>query len=170
MDVTDSDHKPVRCIFTLDIARVDESIRRQELGEILESNGKIKCMLEELCKIPETIVSTNNIILQNQDTSILRITNKCGKKDALFEIICEGQSIIKEDGHASDHCPRGSFGFPRWLEVISYALEQYMCFPIQEICLYMHGSLAIEAIRNEISGTVSCLSHVICRCHGICCH
>lgn len=117
MDVTDSDHKPVRCIFTLDIARVDESIRRQELGEILESNGKIKCMLEELCKIPETIVSTNNIILQNQDTSILRITNKCGKKDALFEIICEGQSIIKEDGHASDHCPRGSFGFPRWLEV-----------------------------------------------------
>ncbi|CAB4316147.1 unnamed protein product [Prunus armeniaca] len=117
MDVTDSDHKPVRCIFTVDIARVDESIRRQELGEILKSNEKIKFMAEEICKIPETIVSTNNIILQNQDTSILRITNKCGKKDAFFEIICEGQSIIKEGGHASDHCPRGSFGFPRWLEV-----------------------------------------------------
>ncbi|XP_004302174.1 PREDICTED: type II inositol 1,4,5-trisphosphate 5-phosphatase FRA3-like [Fragaria vesca subsp. vesca] len=117
MDVTDSDHKPVRCIFTLDIARVDESIRRQELGDILESNGKLKCMLEELSKIPETIVSTNKIILQNQDTSILRITNKSGQKDAFFEIICEGQSVIKEDGHASDHCPRGSFGFPRWLQV-----------------------------------------------------
>ncbi|PRQ41481.1 putative phosphoinositide 5-phosphatase transcription factor WD40-like family [Rosa chinensis] len=117
MDVTDSDHKPVRCIFTLDIARVDESIRRQELGDILESNGKLKCMLEELCRIPETIVSTNKIILQIQDTSILRITNKSSQKDALFEIICEGQSIIKEDGHASDHCPRGSFGFPRWLQV-----------------------------------------------------
>lgn len=117
MDVTDSDHKPVRCLFNVDIARVDESIRRQELGEILGSNEKMKYMLEELCKIPETIVSTNNIILQNQDTSILRITNRCGENEALFEIICEGQSSIKEDGHASDHCPRGSFGFPRWLEV-----------------------------------------------------
>ncbi|RXH82610.1 hypothetical protein DVH24_036951 [Malus domestica] len=114
MDVTDSDHKPVRCIFTVDIARVDESLRRQEFGEILKSNEKIKCIIEEQCKIPETIVSTNNIILQNQDTSILRITNKCGDKDAFFDIICEGQSIIKEDGPTSDYC---SFGFPRWLEV-----------------------------------------------------
>ncbi|KAM0995341.1 hypothetical protein ACFX19_010869 [Malus domestica] len=114
MDVTDSDHKPVRCIFTVDIARVDESLRRQEFGEILKSNEKIKCIIEEQCKIPETIVSTNNIILQNQDTSILRITNKCGNKDAFFDIICEGQSIIKEDGPTSDYC---SFGFPRWLEV-----------------------------------------------------
>ncbi|KAF5482308.1 hypothetical protein F2P56_002890 [Juglans regia] len=117
MDVTDSDHKPVRCIFNVDIARVDESIRRQELGEILESNEKIKRMLKELCKIPETIVSTNNIILQNQDTSILRITNKCGKNEAFFEVICEGESSVKEDGQAFDHRPRGSFGFPRWLEV-----------------------------------------------------
>ncbi|KAE7997704.1 hypothetical protein FH972_002311 [Carpinus fangiana] len=117
MDVTDSDHKPVRCIFNVDIARVDESIRRQVLGEILGSNEKIKYLLEELCKIPETIVSTNNIILQNQDTSILRITNRCGKNEALFEINCEGQSSIKEGGEAADHCTRGAFGFPRWLEV-----------------------------------------------------
>ncbi|PON45556.1 hypothetical protein TorRG33x02_328450, partial [Trema orientale] len=117
MDVTDSDHKPVRCIFTVDIARVDESVRRQGLGEILGSNNKVKCMLENLGKIPETIISTNNIILQNQDTSILRITNKCGEKDALFEIVCEGQSTVNNDGLTSDHCPRGSFGFPRWLEV-----------------------------------------------------
>ncbi|KAA8538834.1 hypothetical protein F0562_025526 [Nyssa sinensis] len=117
MDVTDSDHKPVRCIFSVEIARVDESVRRQEFGEIMVSNEKILCILEELCKVPETVVSTNNIILQNLDTSILRITNKCGKVKALFEIICEGQSTIKEDGQASDHHPRGSFGFPRWLEV-----------------------------------------------------
>ncbi|XP_058217182.1 type II inositol polyphosphate 5-phosphatase 15 [Rhododendron vialii] len=116
MDVTDSDHKPVRCIFGLEIARVDESIRRQEFEEITGSNENIKRMLEELCKVPETIVSTNNIILQNQDTSILRITNKSGKENALFEIICEGQSMI-EDGLASNHRPRGSFGFPRWLQV-----------------------------------------------------
>ncbi|KAL6956152.1 phosphoinositide 5-phosphatase [Sarracenia purpurea var. burkii] len=118
MDVNDSDHKPVRCMFSIQIARVDESIRRQEFGEIIESNENIRCMIEELCKVPETIVSTNNIILQNQDTSILRIANKCGKDQALFQIFCEGQSTIKEDGQASNHCPRGSFGFPRWLEVI----------------------------------------------------
>ncbi|KAJ9169219.1 hypothetical protein P3X46_017431 [Hevea brasiliensis] len=121
MDVTDSDHKPVRCIFSVDIARVDESVRRQEFGDIMKSNVEIRHLLEEQCKIPETIVSTNNIILQNQDTTILRITNKCGKSVALFEIICEGQSTINEDGRASDHHPRGSFGFPRWLEVIPAA-------------------------------------------------
>ena len=119
MDVTDSDHKPVRCIFSVEIARVDESLRRQEFGEIIESNGKIKQLREELCRIPEAIMSTNNIILQNQDVSILRITNKSGRTKALFEIICEGQSTIKDDGQASDHRPRGSFGFPQWLEVIS---------------------------------------------------
>ncbi|KAJ4830244.1 hypothetical protein Tsubulata_021205 [Turnera subulata] len=117
MDVTDSDHKPVRCMFDVDIARVDESVRRQEFGEIIGSNEEIKYIFEELCQIPETIVSTNNIILQNQDTTILRITNKCGKNNAVFEIICEGQSTINEDGHALDHKPRSSFGFPRWLEV-----------------------------------------------------
>lgn len=119
MDVTDSDHKPVRCVFSIDIARVDESVRRQEFGDIIKSNEEIRYILEELCKIPETIVSTNNIILQNRDTTILRITNKCGINNALFEIICEGQSTIDEDGQASDHHPRGSFGFPRWLEVCS---------------------------------------------------
>ena len=67
--------------------------------------------------IPETIISTNNIILQNQDTSILRITNKSETEDALFRIVCQGQSTVKGDGLASDHCPRASFGLPRWLEV-----------------------------------------------------
>lgn len=117
MDVTDSDHKPVRCIFSVEVARVDESVRRQEFGEIIRSNEKIKRLLEELAKVPETIVSTNNIILQNQDISILRITNKCKKDRALYEISCEGLSTINEDGQASDHHPRGCFGFPRWLEV-----------------------------------------------------
>ncbi|XP_042486543.1 type II inositol polyphosphate 5-phosphatase 15-like [Macadamia integrifolia] len=117
MDVTDSDHKPVRCMFNVDIARVDESIKRQEFGEIMVSNETIRSMLEELYDVPETIVSTNNIILQNQDTSILRITNKCLNDKAMFEIICEGQSTVKEDGQASEHHPRGSLGFPHWLEV-----------------------------------------------------
>lgn len=119
MDVTDSDHKPVRCIFNVEVARVDESVRRQEFGEIVKSNKKIKHLLEELSEVPEAIVSTNNIILQNQDTSVLRLSNKSGKDVALFEIVCEGQSTINEDGQAFDHCARGSFGFPRWLQVIS---------------------------------------------------
>lgn len=124
MDVTDSDHKPVRCIFSVDIARVDESVRRQEFGDIMTSNEKVKIILEDLCRIPETIVSTNNIIIQNQDTSILRVTNKCGKKDAFYQINCEGQSTVKDDGQASDRHPRGSFGFPRWLEVSYFALDR----------------------------------------------
>lgn len=123
MDVTDSDHKPVRCIFNVEIARADESVRRQEFGEIIRSNDKIRILLEDLCKVPEAIISTNNIILQNQDSSILRITNKCGKNKAHFEVICEGQSIVKDDGQAYDPHPRGSFGFPRWLEVISSSLD-----------------------------------------------
>ncbi|CAN4126686.1 unnamed protein product [Withania somnifera] len=117
MDVTDSDHKPVRCIFNVEIARVDESVRRQEYGEIIRSNEKVVLMLRELNRIPEAIVSTNNIILQNSDASILRITNKSGKNKAIFEIICEGESTTKDDGQVFDFRPRGSFGFPRWLEV-----------------------------------------------------
>ncbi|KAK4356229.1 hypothetical protein RND71_025200 [Anisodus tanguticus] len=117
MDVTDSDHKPVRCIFNVEIARVDESVRRQEYGEIISSNEKVVLMLRELNRIPESIVSTNNIILQNSDASILRITNKSGKNKAIFEIICEGESTVKDDGQVFDFRPRGSFGFPRWLEV-----------------------------------------------------
>ncbi|XP_075486048.1 type II inositol polyphosphate 5-phosphatase 15-like [Primulina tabacum] len=116
MDVTDSDHKPVRCILSVEVARVDELVRRQVFGEIIRSNDKIKRFLEELSKVPEAIVSTNNIILQNQDPSILRFTNKSKKNRALFEICCEGLATIKEDGQASNHCPRGGFGFPQWLQ------------------------------------------------------
>ncbi|XP_074322733.1 type II inositol polyphosphate 5-phosphatase 15-like isoform X3 [Apium graveolens] len=117
MDVTDSDHKPVRCIFNVEIARVDNSIRRQEFGEIMGSNEKIRQILVDQSKVPETIVSTNNIILQNQDTSVLRITNKSGEDRALYEIICEGEFTIHESGKVSSNHACGSFGYPRWLEV-----------------------------------------------------
>lgn len=151
MDVTDSDHKPVRCIFSIDIARVDESVRRQEFGEIMRSNEKIKIILEELCKVPETIVSTNNIIIQNLDTSILRITNKSGKNDAFYEIICEGQSTVKEDGQASDHHPRGSFGFPRWLEVSSFPMTSNTSIYLFQLVL------ALIELRISVSRlTVKC--------------
>ncbi|KAJ7947426.1 Type I inositol polyphosphate 5-phosphatase [Quillaja saponaria] len=117
MDVTDSDHKPVRCKFNVKIAHADRSIRRKEFGEIVRSNEKIRSMLEELCYVPETTVSTDNIVLQNQDTSFLHITNKSMKDKAIYKIFCEGQSTVKDVRDSPEYCPRGAFGFPRWLEV-----------------------------------------------------
>ncbi|KAL8487247.1 hypothetical protein ACS0TY_023792 [Phlomoides rotata] len=117
MDVTESDHKPVRCKFDIDIAHVDRSMRRQEFGKILESNVSIKKSLEALRFVPETSVNTNKIVLQNQETSSLRITNRSGEDMVFFQIICEGQSNINENDVASEYRPRGTLGFPRWLEV-----------------------------------------------------
>ncbi|THF96886.1 hypothetical protein TEA_022087 [Camellia sinensis var. sinensis] len=116
-----SDHKPVRCKLNVEIARVDRSVRREEFGKVMKSNDKIRSLLQELCFVPETVVSTNYIILQNQDTSILKITNKSGADNAIFQIICEGQSTIKEDEQPTEYYPRASFGFPRWLEVLPAA-------------------------------------------------
>ncbi|XP_038892550.1 type I inositol polyphosphate 5-phosphatase 12 isoform X2 [Benincasa hispida] len=117
MEVTDSDHKPVRCKFNIQISHADRSVRRKEFGDIIKTNEKVKSIFEELLYIPETIVSTNTIILQNQESSVFYITNKCVKDEATFSIICEGQSSIKDEGETRDYHPRGAFGFPRWLEV-----------------------------------------------------
>ncbi|KAI4324388.1 hypothetical protein L6164_023932 [Bauhinia variegata] len=117
MDVTESDHKPVRCKFNVKISHVDRSIRRKEFGEIMRSNEKISSMLEELRYVPETTVTPDIIVLQNQDTSLLNITNRSIKDKAIYKITCEGQSTVKDDGEAPDCNPRGAFAFPRWLEV-----------------------------------------------------
>lgn len=124
MDVTESDHKPVHCKFHVKIAHVDRSERRQVFGEILKSNVKtINSTLEEFRHVPETTVSTENIVLQNQDTCLLKITNGSATEKAIYKIICEGQSTVKEDGDSSDYRLRGSFGFPRWLEVLSLEIK-----------------------------------------------
>ncbi|KAL1223074.1 Type I inositol polyphosphate 5-phosphatase 13 [Cardamine amara subsp. amara] len=117
MDVTDSDHKPVRCKFHATIAHVDKSVRRQELGKIIKSNEKIISIFEDLKGVPETTVSTDNIVLQSQDTVILTITNNSTTSKAIFSILCGGQAIVRDDGEDSEYNPRGSFGLPRWLEV-----------------------------------------------------
>ncbi|CAH1438267.1 unnamed protein product [Lactuca virosa] len=143
MDVTDSDHKPVRCIFNVEVARVDEPKRRKIFGEIIKSNKKIRNILKEQNNVPDAIMSTNNIILQDDDKSILRITNKCGEDKALFRVICEGQCTIKDGKQESDHQPRGSFGFPRWLEVkpTSGIIEPNH---IAEICVHHQGYETME--------------------------
>lgn len=117
MDVTDSDHKPVKCIFNVEIAHTDETIRRKEFGQIMQTNEQIISLLKEYCEIPETIVSTNDIILQSSETSILRITNKCENYKAAFEIVCEGQYTVKEDGDSSELHAKACYGFPQWLQV-----------------------------------------------------
>ncbi|XP_058752709.1 type I inositol polyphosphate 5-phosphatase 12-like isoform X2 [Vicia villosa] len=117
MDVTDSDHKPVRCKFNVRISHADRSIRRKEFGEIMTSNEKIRSMLEESRYVPECNASPDNLVLENMEASFLLITNRSTKDKAVYKIICEGQSIVKNDGEAPDYNPRGAFGFPRWLEV-----------------------------------------------------
>lgn len=117
MDVIESDHKPVRCKFNVEIAHVDRSIRREELGKIIESNEEIKTYLNGLRSVPDILLSHYRIVLQNQETFNLRITNRSRTDKAFYQIVCQGQSTIKEDEKPSEHHPRGSYGFPRWLEV-----------------------------------------------------
>lgn len=132
MEVTESDHKPIRCTFSVDIARVDELTRRQEYGEIIESNEKVRSLLQESCFVPDTTVSTNEITLEKQENIVFQITNKCETSKASFEILCEGQSTKKEDGTKSGLFPRASFGFPLWLEVRT-VIHELVCIRISSI-------------------------------------
>ncbi|KAI3697165.1 hypothetical protein L6452_29972 [Arctium lappa] len=116
MDVIESDHKPVRCKFKVQISHVDRSVRRQQFGKIFMSNEKISSIREELRCVPEIALSTDKIVLQNQETRSLTITNRSNKDDAIFQILCEGQTAVK-DNEEAEYRHRGSFGFPRWLEV-----------------------------------------------------
>ncbi|KAI9072241.1 hypothetical protein K1719_045790 [Acacia pycnantha] len=151
MDVTDSDHKPVRCKFNVKVAHVDRSIRRKEFGEILTSNEKIKCMLEDNFYVPEVSIIPNCIVLQNKDVSFLRMTNRSVKDKAIYKIGCEGQSIVKNDGEALAFSPRGAFGFPRWLEVIPAVgiikPEQYVEVSIRHE--EFHASEEIDGISQN---------------------
>ncbi|KAJ6734033.1 INOSITOL 5-PHOSPHATASE [Salix koriyanagi] len=117
MDVIESDHKPVRCKFHVQVAHVDRSVRRQEFGEVVRFNEKVRSIFEQLPHVPETTVSTNNIRLQSQDTVVLRITNKDFNEKAIFRITCEGVCTVSDDGEENTYHSRGLFGFPRWLEV-----------------------------------------------------
>lgn len=117
MDVTESDHKPVRCKLNVDIAHVDRSVRRQEFGKILESHESIKPYLQALSFIPETSLNTNKILLNNHDTINFSITNQSKEHMVFYQILCQGQTTIADNEVTSEYRPRGSFGFPRWLQV-----------------------------------------------------
>ncbi|KAJ3681203.1 hypothetical protein LUZ60_015692 [Juncus effusus] len=125
MDVTDSDHKPVRCKFRVEIARANELTKRQEYGEIIQSNKTVKSLLNNSKTVPKTLVSMNTIMLQNQEATVLKITNMCESDNVSFRVVCEGQwnnnnnsNSKGGNGNSPDQrSSRGSFGFPLWLEV-----------------------------------------------------
>ncbi|KAE8679248.1 Lateral organ boundaries domain family protein [Hibiscus syriacus] len=94
---------------------------RDEAGNVFQGAGSSydsgeKKRIPAWCDRSYTVIADELWDL-NADTSILRITNKCKESIALFEIVCQGESTIKDDGQASYHYPRGSFGLPRWLQV-----------------------------------------------------
>lgn len=122
MDVTESDHKPVRCKLNVDIAHVDRSVRRQEFGKILESHESIKPYLEALRFVPETSLNTNKILLNNLDTITFNITNQSKEHMVFYQILCQGQCPINETEVATEYRPRGSLGFPRWLQVFYFSI------------------------------------------------
>lgn len=116
MDVTESDHKPVRCKLNVDIAHVDKTVRRQEFGKILESNEAVKSSLEALHFVPEVSVNTDSVSLLNQETFSLKISKRSSVEVVFFQILCKGLAIIKEDEASPEFRPGGSLGFHRWLE------------------------------------------------------
>jgi hypothetical protein len=147
MDVTDSDHKPVRCTFSVDIARVDELTRRQEYGKIIESNKKVCGLLQESHFVPDTIMSTNNIILENSEDVVLRITNNSETNKAAFEILCEGQWTRKQDGTRYEILRRASFGFPFWLEVEA---NIFLVCTQRLLCSFSNLPLRCHTITTEM--------------------
>lgn len=118
MEVVESDHKPVRCKFNVEISHVDRSVRRQEMGKIFNSNETIKVLREELRHVPSTAISTNRITLHSQESVNFKLANKSGTDNAIFHIFCEGQATVKDSEEDLEYRSRASYGFPRWLEVI----------------------------------------------------
>ncbi|GAB4844253.1 hypothetical protein Ancab_037617 [Ancistrocladus abbreviatus] len=153
MEVTESDHKPVRCKFHVRVAHVDRSVRRKVFGEIIKTNDEIKTLLQELSHVPETTVSTDSIILQNQEMSCFEITNESGEDMATFHILCEGQSTVNDDGETSNPRVRGSFGFPTWIEVAP-AAGTIRPGQVVEVCVrhagaHTLGDLVDGALKNR---------------------
>ncbi|KAJ4791018.1 Inositol polyphosphate 5-phosphatase [Rhynchospora pubera] len=110
MEATDSDHKPVKCMLNVDIAYTDERVRRQEFGEIISANTQAKSLIEEHTIMPEFSVSTNNVNLQNEEISVVRLVNMNKKEKVVFDTFCGDTSPSSEHQHRRGY-------FPKWLKV-----------------------------------------------------
>ena len=107
MEATDSDHKPVKCLFNQDVARIDKQAMRQKYGEIMSSNKKVLHLLQGLKAFPEAHISTKDIILEDQTPYILKLQGRSREDTACFEII----------GEAPNSSGTYFAGFPTWLKV-----------------------------------------------------
>jgi len=141
MEATDSDHKPVKCVFNLDIARVDKQTMRQKYGELMTSNKEVLDSLQGLEPFPEVNISTNNIILQDQNPSVVKLHNRSTKELACFEII----------GQTSNSS--GTSGFPSWLKV-SPAVGIISPGQSVEVAL-QHGQIRSQDYLTGTSGNSS---------------
>ncbi|KAL6841983.1 hypothetical protein ACP4OV_028183 [Aristida adscensionis] len=108
MEATDSDHKPVKCVFNLDIAHVDKQIMRQKYGEIMSSSKKVLYLLQGLEAFPEASISTNDVVLKDLSPSVVKLQNTSAKEIACYEIINQTQTPS-----SAVTCS----GFPTWLKV-----------------------------------------------------
>lgn len=125
MDAVESDHKPVSCLFDVEIAVINEAARRWEYGKFMRTDPEFSSFRKELDIVPGTVVNTNNLKLVDWNMSVLTVTYECGNNLALFNIYCEGKPTGAScpcKGNHSDEAKnkswRGCRGFPSWLQVL----------------------------------------------------
>lgn len=125
MEPKESDHKPLRCMLSVDLSVTDEADRRFEYGDIMHYNQDVRTCLFKSGLIPETAISTNGLLLEDYTPSVLRLINKDGLQSAIYAVHCEGMSLPcpcgkhtdSERNDGEDQYPRAGFGFPPWLQV-----------------------------------------------------
>lgn len=125
MEVSDSDHKPVLCLLDVDLAAIDEAARRHQHGNIIQKDPQVLEFLEQCNVTPKTRVNTKKIMLEENLSSKLQITNESQRSWATFTVHCEGvwsdecpcRSQSNQNLTSSSQFSRGGFGFPQWLQV-----------------------------------------------------
>eukprot|EP00250_Pteridium_aquilinum_P020734 c24924_g1_i1 orf=742-3144(-) len=122
MMAVESDHKPVSCLLDVQVAVINEAARRWEYGRFLRTDPEALKIQKQIDIVPETVVHTNNIVLVNRTKSVLKISNECADKMALYSIHVEGEPIgLLLQNHTAERkrmpCT-WCCGLPVWLQVL----------------------------------------------------
>ncbi|KAF8743791.1 hypothetical protein HU200_013532 [Digitaria exilis] len=101
MEATDSDHKPVKCVFNLDVAHMDKQTMRHKYGEIMTSNKKVLYLLQGLEAFPEVNISTNGspavgIIYPGQSLEVTLQHGQLRSQDYLTGTSCNSSGADQE--------------------------------------------------------------------------
>lgn len=122
MDAVESDHKPVSCLFDVQVAVINEAARRWEYGKFLRSDPEALTLQKQIDVVPETLVNTTNLKLVDRTMSVLKLSNESAEKWAIYRFHCEGEPIeTLSQSHLVEgkHGPcRGCNGLPFWLQVL----------------------------------------------------